>query len=180
MSRDGLAIGRRDVMLEAIAACAQELLRTRDVTSSIAKVLELIGVATDVERAHMLVSQAENSLDAPDIYDHYAWSAPGISPPSEPPRRAKGSGLAELGLASWLPRLKQGEVLSGNSRDFDAPARAFLEQNGILSTAAVPTRSRSWQNSSVPPFAARDVCAGWTMLIALSKTAPLCCSGSDR
>ena len=138
MSRDGLAIGRRDVMLEAIAACAQELLRTRDVTSSIAKVLELIGVATDVERVHMLVSQAENSLDAPDIYDHYAWSAPGISPPSEPPRRAKGSGLAELGLASWLPRLKQGEVLSGNTRDFDAPARAFLEQNGILSTAAVP------------------------------------------
>ena len=45
---------RRDILLEAIARSAKELLRTSDMTRSIPKVLEHIGHATNVDRVHML------------------------------------------------------------------------------------------------------------------------------
>ena len=49
-----LAIHRRDLILEAIARSAAELLRADSPMESIGTVLEQIGTATGVERVHVL------------------------------------------------------------------------------------------------------------------------------
>src|ERR1700740_1087029 len=74
LSLSMLAMHRRDMILQAIARSAHELLRSSDVTQSIPKVLELIGIATDVERVHMLLVDSAEPLEARDVIGHYLWA----------------------------------------------------------------------------------------------------------
>ena len=46
--------------------------------------------------------------------------------------------MAEVGLQSWVPRLKRGEMVVGNTRDFDSAARALFERGNVKSAMAVP------------------------------------------
>ena len=132
-----LAMYRRDVLLEAIAKSAQELLHTNDVISSIPRVLEHIGCATNVQRVHLLVVASGETPGNHKIVDHQVWSAHGISTPAEF-QDGRGTTFEQIGFKSWSPRLSQGEAIAGNSRDFEEPVRKFLELGGVRSTVAVP------------------------------------------
>ena len=131
-----LAANRRDAILQAVAMSAEELLRSSDLRQSLPKVVERIGEAAGVDRAHIL------KIDpiAPDqgaIAQHYLWSAPGTS---TPPlfNDAKGAVMVDVGLESWLRRLAAGEVVVGCVREFEEPARKFFESAGVKSAMAVP------------------------------------------
>ena len=140
-----LALHRRDIILEAIAASAKELLRSNDVTRSIPKVLETIGHATGVERVHLLVVESPGSLDGHRVVGHHFWSAANVTT-SGVFKNGVDTNIAEVGLKSWLPRLTRGETIAGNTRSFEEPVRRFLETGGIRSTAVVPVfvDSRWW------------------------------------
>lgn len=128
---------RRDVLLEAIARSAKELLRTSDMTRSIPKVLEHIGHATSVDRVHILEVDPAGSIDEGRIIGHNIWSAAGISTPAGF-GDARGRTMAEAGLGSWPPKLMRGEAIAGHVRDFEEPVRRFLEFGGVKSTVTVP------------------------------------------
>lgn len=126
-----------DILLEAIARSAKELLRTSDMTRSIPKVLEHIGHATNVDRVHMLEVDPAGPSDEGRIIGHRLWSAAGISTPAIF-NDGRGRTMVEVGLRSWLPRLMRGESVAGHARDFEEPVRRFFEFGGVKSTVAVP------------------------------------------
>lgn len=132
-----LAIRRRDIILESIATSAKELLRSGDVLRSIPKVLESIGTATNVERAHLLVVDIASSLNEQRVVDHHVWSAPGVVT-SGLFRDGRDLRFVDVGLATWLPRLARGETIAGFVRGFEEPVRKFFAAGGVKSTVAVP------------------------------------------
>lgn len=132
-----LALYRRDVILEAVAKSAQELLRAGNVTDSIPTILERIGTVANVERVHLLMVDTMAVPDNPPVVGHSCWTAPGVPAPI-PDERIKNGSLASLGLKSFQTKLAAGQTITGHCRSFDAPARAFFESAGIKSTVAVP------------------------------------------
>jgi PAS domain S-box-containing protein len=125
---------RRDTLLEAVAIAAKELLRSSDLAVSLPKVIEQIGLATGVDRAHIFLIDAAAGVG--HILQHYAWTVPGIATPPEF-RNAKDP-MAAVGLESWIPRLERGEVITGHVCDFDPDTRAFFDLGGVKSTLCVP------------------------------------------
>jgi diguanylate cyclase (GGDEF)-like protein/PAS domain S-box-containing protein len=128
---------RRDLLLEAIARSAKELLRASDLTRSIPKVLEHIGLATSVGRVHMLEVDPAGPIDEGRIISHNLWSAAGVSTPAGF-NDARGRTMVEVGLQSWVPKLMRGESVAGLARDFEDPVRRFFELGGVKSAVAVP------------------------------------------
>jgi diguanylate cyclase (GGDEF)-like protein/PAS domain S-box-containing protein len=132
-----LASYRRDVILEAVAASAKELLRSHDLTQSLPKVIEQIGKAAGVDRVHLLQIDPAAPIEQGQILKHRLWSAPGISTPR---KFGDGSGvaMAEVGLKSWVPRLAHGETIVGPVRSFEDSVRRFFKMGGLKSTVCVP------------------------------------------
>jgi diguanylate cyclase (GGDEF)-like protein/PAS domain S-box-containing protein len=136
---DALAIlvaHRRDAILEAVATSAKELLRSANLEQSLPKVIERIGLATGVDRVHILKIDPATPNQG-NIVQHHVWSAPGIS---TPPlfKEATGAAMVHIGLQSWLRRLATGNVVVGHVRDFEKPVREFFESAGVKSAIAVP------------------------------------------
>ena len=133
---DVLNAYRRDAILESVATSANELLRSSDLHQSLPKVIKRIGLASGVDRVHIL--QIDPSTpDRGVIAEHYVWSAPRISTP-EFFKNAKSTAMAEVGLKPWLTKLGAGEVVVGHVRDFEESARKFFEAAGVKSALAVP------------------------------------------
>jgi diguanylate cyclase (GGDEF)-like protein/PAS domain S-box-containing protein len=125
---------RRDLLLEAVAVAAKELLRSPDLSVSLPKVMERLGVATDVDRAHIFLVDGTNGQG--DILHHYVWIVSGLHTPPE--FRHATEPLANVGLKSWISRLERGEIVTGHVREFDPQKRAFFELGGVKSILAVP------------------------------------------
>ncbi|MDO8878082.1 MAG: EAL domain-containing protein [Pseudolabrys sp.] len=128
---------QRGMLLEAIARSAEELLRTSDLTCSIPKVLEQIGHATNVDRLHMLEIDPAASIVEARIIGHRLWSAAGISTPAAF-GDGRGRTMADVGLGSWLPRLRRGDSIAGHTRNFEDAMRGFFEYGGVKSAMLVP------------------------------------------
>lgn len=146
------ALDRRDLMLEAIAKGARELLRSGTVERSIAKVLEYVGRATGVERVHLFGVQTDGRTKDARITLHHLWVAPDVGEQGVlvDPRKSFG----DLGMSSWMVRLSRGEAIVGRVRDFEPSVREFLTAIGIVSTVAMPVFSEDrWWG-----FLAFDVC----------------------
>jgi diguanylate cyclase (GGDEF)-like protein/PAS domain S-box-containing protein len=132
-----LAAHRRDSILEAIAMSAEELLRSSDLDASLPKVVECVGEAAGADRLHILLKGAHHGAGEQGfVGGHYVWNAPGISSP--PGFLAIGKTMADVGLASWVHALAAGKTVVGRPRDFDPPARMFMEAAGIKSALAIP------------------------------------------
>jgi diguanylate cyclase (GGDEF)-like protein/PAS domain S-box-containing protein len=125
---------RRDRLLEAVAMAAQELLRSSELTVALSKVMERIGIASDVDRAHIFL--VDSAMGNGDIRQHHVWAAPGV--PTPPEFRKPSRPLADVGLKSWIPRLERGETIAGHVRDFEPEARALFDIGGVKSTLCVP------------------------------------------
>ena len=125
---------RRDKLLEAVAIAAKELLRPSDLTVSLPRVVERLGIATGVDRAHIFLIDAVGGHGG--ILQHFVWIAPGLATPPEF-QNAKEP-LANVGLKAWIPRLERGETIVSHVRDLDSEQRAFFQLGGVKSVMAVP------------------------------------------
>jgi diguanylate cyclase (GGDEF)-like protein/PAS domain S-box-containing protein len=112
----------------------KELLRSADLVESLPKVIEQIGQATGVDRAHIFMIDA--AAGDGHILQHHMWAAPGLATPPEF-RNAKLP-MAKVGLESWIPRLERGETIAGHVRDFEPAARALFNLGGVKSALSVP------------------------------------------
>src|SRR5674476_586823 len=102
---------QRDILLEAIARSAQELLRTSDMTRSIPKMLEDIGHAADLDRVHLLSIDPAGAIDVGRIIGHNWWGAAGISMPAIF-HDARDRTMVEVVLVSWLPPLMAAVIIT--------------------------------------------------------------------
>ena len=125
---------RRDTLLQTVAAAAKELLRSSDLSVSLPKVIERIGRATGVDRAHIFLIDGDNLEGR--ILEHHVWTVPGL--PTPPKFQKAEAPMAEVGLKRWLPRLARGDTIVGHVRDFDPEARALFEEGGVKSVLSVP------------------------------------------
>ena len=125
---------RRDTLLEAVAEAARELLRAPEMGPSLQKVIERIGAAAGVDRAHLFL--IDNTAHDGRIVEHHLWTPPDIQTPADFQNITRP--MADAGLRSWLPRLERGETIVGHVRDFTPEARALLELGSIKSTLCVP------------------------------------------
>ena len=127
---------RHEAILESVAMSAKELLRSSDLQQSLPKVIERLGQATGVNRVHIIEVDADAPPAHSPVVQHYVWSASGTS--SSINYEEIKSPLADVGLKSWVPRLARGEVVVGNTRDFEPAARALFERGNVKSVMAVP------------------------------------------
>jgi len=125
---------RRDKLLEAVALAAKELLRPSDLATSLPKVMERLGQATGVDRAHIFLIDAASGQG--NILHHYVWIVPGT--PTPPEFQHAKEPLANVGLKTWLARFERGETIVGHVREFEPEQRAFFELGGVKSMIAVP------------------------------------------
>jgi diguanylate cyclase (GGDEF)-like protein/PAS domain S-box-containing protein len=132
-----LVAHRRDTILEAVAACASELLHAADVCEALPKVVERLGHATGVDRVHIFeMSTGAAAVDG-SIAWHFVWSAPGIDKTLQFAERLPMS-MLDAGTGSWIAKLSRGETIIGHGKDFEAPAREMLAIGNVKSVLAVP------------------------------------------
>ena len=67
---------------------------------------------------------------------HHVWSVPGIATPPE--FHDTTTSMANIGLKSWISKLRRGETIVGQTRDFDAAARGLFDLGGVKSVLCVP------------------------------------------
>lgn len=127
---------RHEAIRESIAMSAKELLRSSDLKQSLLKVIERLGQVTGVDRVHILEIDADTPPDHSPVVQHYVWSSPGVS--SSINYEEIKDPMAVVGLGSWVPRLTRGEVVVGNTRDFEPAARTLFERGNVKSVMAVP------------------------------------------
>jgi diguanylate cyclase (GGDEF)-like protein/PAS domain S-box-containing protein len=130
-----LAARRRDAILEAIAIGARDLMHAADLRLTLPKVLERIGEATGVDRVHIF--EVDPARRDGHLLWHHIWSTPGVEIPDEL-QAADKPAMLEVGLGSWLRRLRRGRVIVGQVRDFAEPVRGVLERLGTRSVLVVP------------------------------------------
>ena len=127
---------RHDVIRETVAMSAEELLRSSDLQQSLPRVIERLGQATGVDRVHIIEIGTGAPSEHSPVVRHCVWTAPGVS--SSINYQDIKDPMAEVGLTSWVPRLMRGEVVVGNTRDFEPAARALFEKGNVKSIMAVP------------------------------------------
>jgi diguanylate cyclase (GGDEF)-like protein/PAS domain S-box-containing protein len=127
---------RHEAILEAVALCAKELLRSSDLQQSLPRVIEWLGQATGVDRVHILEIDNGTPTEHSPVARHCVWSAPGIS--TSISLQELKDPMADVGLASWVPKLARGETIIGNARDFEPAARVLFEIGDVKSVMAVP------------------------------------------
>jgi len=125
---------RRDRLLDAVAVTARELLNSSDLSVSLPKVAERIGVATGVDRVHIFLIETAGGQG--NILQHFVWILPGLPTPQDF-LNARES-LANVGLKSWIDRLAGGETITACVREFDPETRAFFELGSVKSIMAMP------------------------------------------
>ena len=127
---------RRDVLLEALADAAKDLLHTTDLHESLCKVAERLGVATGVDRVHVFQLLDGDGAQDGKISWHCMWCAPNIEVPEFEPELERT--MIDVGLGPWLPRLKRGEQIVSHTLDLEDSARRLFEAMQVKSVVCVP------------------------------------------
>ena len=127
---------RRDAIQAAIASSAADLLRATDFEQSISGVLARIGNVANVNRIH-LFQVRETSGGQTLVTRRYSWATEGFEiPPGK--MIFENANMAQIGLSSWIPRLKRGEIITGLARDLEPSVREVLKVTEALAILIIP------------------------------------------
>jgi PAS domain S-box-containing protein len=133
---DARMLKRRELILEANAFCAQELLKNPDWRKSIKIFLESIGKAAEVSRAYLW-----EKVQTPDgrmlVDQTYEWVDKGIKPQQDNPL-VHNFDFLKYGFDSWYQKLKNGEVITTLVKTLPQPQREYLSSQDIKSICLVP------------------------------------------
>jgi PAS domain S-box-containing protein len=125
------ALRQRDIILEAVAFAAEQLLTAADWDHSMAHVLRRLGTAAAVSRVY-IVPAAEH--EASDVRP-YEWVADGVA---DRDLSATMTSLDTLGLARWEPILRAGGTIEGTVHSFPIEEQQVLRAQQVCSLVAVP------------------------------------------
>jgi signal transduction histidine kinase/DNA-binding response OmpR family regulator len=129
-------------MLAALAESARELLRNPDHVAALGRGLQLLGEATDLDRAYVFVVDGEREADTMSVTRTVEWGSPGAA-------RAQAQ-FAELSLGNYpelAEPLARGLAFSSRPRELkSAELRRKMTAQGILSQLLLPVlvHGRLW------------------------------------
>jgi PAS domain S-box-containing protein len=128
------ALQRRDLILQAVAFAAENLLSSPEWEHSIDDVLRELGAATGVSRVYIV----PKDTGATDLREttHHEWTADGIVNRADIPR--SGSYLQSVGLGRWDQILSDGGIIQGELRSFPSDEQRMLAAQGVRSLVLVP------------------------------------------
>jgi GAF domain-containing protein len=127
-------LARFDAIRQAVTSSATELLRSLDPDRSIPKVLELIGLATEVSRIYVL-ENATSPGGRNVLSQRYEWDAPVATPANQ----SQGfSRAASIIGGEPLSALAKGDPQIIVTHEAEEPSRGVLEALGILSVVIIP------------------------------------------
>jgi PAS domain S-box-containing protein len=121
---------KRDHLLAAATSVSNNLLIEKDFEEAIHQVVEMLGPATDVDRAYIF----ENvDLESGNSYldQGCVWAEDTINPHAE-------NFLENTQFSRWHETLSSGDPIIGLVRDFPPAERSYLESKDILSILAMP------------------------------------------
>jgi PAS domain S-box-containing protein len=128
------ALRRRDLILQAVAFAAENLLRSPEWEHSIDEVLSQLGAATGVSRVYIVPNEAGDA----DLREaaHHEWTAGGFARRTDLP--APGAYLQRLRLGRWEQILRDGGIVLGELRSFPSDEQRLLAAEGVCSLILVP------------------------------------------
>ncbi|MFH1418480.1 MAG: PAS domain S-box protein [Planctomycetota bacterium] len=136
LRREQAALRRRDAVLEAASFAAERFLSGCSWEEDIEPVLARLGQAAEASRAYIF----ENSTDADgDLLTgrRYEWVSPSLTPKTDSPAIQRPP-LRASSFARWAKSLREGQVISGNVKDFPDCERPVLAAHNIASIVVVP------------------------------------------
>ncbi|HEY1298430.1 MAG TPA: ATP-binding protein, partial [Chloroflexota bacterium] len=128
------ALLRRDLVMQAVAFAAENLLTTPEWEHSIDDVLRQLGAATGVSRVYIVPNDTSDT-DLREVTNH-EWTADGVAPRADIP--AHGSYLQSVGLGRWEQILRDGGIIQGDLRSFPSDEQRMLAAQGVCSLVLVP------------------------------------------
>jgi PAS domain S-box-containing protein len=128
------ALRRRDLILQAVAFAAENLLRSSEWEHSIDDVLAQLGAATAVSRVYIVPDEAGDA-DLRVTAEHQ-WTESGVARRADLP--ARGSYLQGQRLDRWEGILRDGGIVQGELRSFPYEEQQVLVAEGVCSLILVP------------------------------------------
>ncbi len=138
------ALRRREAILSAVAAGAENLLRAADWRDALPGLLARLGEATAVSRVYLFENHVGPGGELLTS-QRFEWAASGITPQIDSPQLQAASFQAG-GFGRWCEVLGGGQVIQGNVVDLPECERAVLAAQEIRAVVAVPVfvDSRWW------------------------------------
>ncbi|MBK1990393.1 response regulator [Sphaerospermopsis aphanizomenoides BCCUSP55] len=133
-----------DRLLRGIATAMNQLLTVEDDRQSVQSALNILGIATEVDRIYIFENHLHPETGQIAISQRWEWVAEGVVPEIDNPD------LQNLTYDSFLPRwyevLSQQQPIVGKIADLPLVERMLLEPQGILAILIVPIfiRDQFW------------------------------------
>ncbi|MGD1907217.1 MAG: EAL domain-containing protein [Leptolyngbyaceae cyanobacterium] len=131
------ALYRRDRLLNGVARANQHLLTNPDLTSAIPTILEILGVASQADRAYLYEHHPHDPTGVTAMSMRYEWTQPGISPSIQQPHW-QNLPFTAYGLERWYQAFLNGLTIRGAVQDFPESERLLLRQDDIQAILMVP------------------------------------------
>jgi len=125
-------VSQRDRLMRAMAEATQCLLTEMNHTAALAKVLAILGEATEVDRICIYENHPDPEQGHLAMSLRTEWVRPGI-PPLLPQAQSQNRNYTALGLQDCYQTLLHGQMIQGSRSDSSPALQAFLEQDGIQS-----------------------------------------------
>lgn len=134
----------RDAILEAVGYAAEQFLKSGMGQESIQEVLKRLGMIMAVSRSH--IGDFHFSPEGRTLLSlRHEWVDVGIGPQIQNPSLQNFDMLAH-GIDRWLETMNAGDFICGVVKNMPDRERAFFDEQGVLSIAAVPifVRNEVW------------------------------------
>jgi two-component system, cell cycle sensor histidine kinase and response regulator CckA len=129
-------LARREAILEAVAAGAEQLLRPGAWRDHVGQVLAALGEASLASRCYFM-ERVEGAAEPPRFAQNAEWVRQGIEPQIGN-AELQGFTFAEFGLDAWEQAFGRGEVVYARVESLDPAQRPHFEAQGIRSILSVP------------------------------------------
>ena len=158
------AISDREKILLGVADATAILLKNVEIDKALHSVLEVLGKATEAERAYIFQNFTDEITQKCLVSQKYEWCNIGIIPQINN-EDLQNVSYEDMGLMRWYHTLSEGREISGLVKDFPDGERAMLEPQYIKTLVVVPifvdnffwgfigfdccTKERIWTNSEI-------------------------------
>jgi DNA-binding response OmpR family regulator len=123
-------------LLKGVANATNSLLVEPDFHAGINKALEILGIATHVDRVYILKAHPHPETSEPVMSRFFEWTH---DPDKQQIENPELQNLPyDKGFTRWYSRLSNNKTICGLVRDFPAPEQKVLKSQQILSTLVVP------------------------------------------
>lgn len=133
------AVKRSEAILKAVSYASEQFLQFNYGQNTILKVLERLGVSTDVSRAYIFENHTNNEGKLL-TNQRYEWTSENTDPQIDN-SILQNFDFADAGFGRWIDMLPNGKSIYGRVKDFPEDEKKILQEQDIKSIVIVPVFS---------------------------------------